>query len=230
MESRKTGNFICSLRKEKGYTQARLAEILNVSNRTVSKWEKGDGYPDVTLLPEIAKALGVTVDELLNGEKSQIAAPKAEEKQREHKKEKEYDRKSILNFFKIAYVISLFLAVFSLLLGTVTELYCIWAFNILFYTHWEIMFAAVSLVALVGAGLVFAVGVTRLSVAYTKDEVIRETLKKGALLSLLCLPFPLSFIARIVELSRYGEFTVPIMLLIIAAIIFAGVKAYGKIR
>ncbi len=41
MESRKTGNFICSLRKEKGYTQARLAEILNVSNRTVSKWEKG---------------------------------------------------------------------------------------------------------------------------------------------------------------------------------------------
>lgn len=230
MESRKTGNFICSLRKEKGYTQARLAEILNVSNRTVSKWEKGDGYPDVTLLPEIAKALGVTVDELLNGEKSQTAVLKTDEKTHDHKKEKEYDKKSILNFFKIAYVISLFLAVFSLLLGTVTELYCIWAFNILFYTHWEIMFAAVSLVALVGAGLVFAVGVTRLSVAYTKAEVIAETKNKGALLSLLCLPFPLSFIARIVELSRYGEFTVVIMLLIIAAIIFAGVKVYGKIR
>lgn len=41
MDTKKTGRFISALRKEKGYTQAALAEILNVSNRTISKWENG---------------------------------------------------------------------------------------------------------------------------------------------------------------------------------------------
>ncbi len=48
-------------------TQQDLADKLNITNRAVSKWETGEGYPDITVLPSLAKILGVTVDELLDG-------------------------------------------------------------------------------------------------------------------------------------------------------------------
>jgi len=70
MDAKNIGRFICALRKEKNMTQAVLAEKLNISNRTISKWENGDGFPDITILPEIAKTLGISIDELLAGEKS----------------------------------------------------------------------------------------------------------------------------------------------------------------
>lgn len=75
MDSKKIGVFISELRKELGLTQIALADMLNVSNRAVSKWENGDGYPDVTILPTLAEALGVTVDELLAGEKKDSNKP-----------------------------------------------------------------------------------------------------------------------------------------------------------
>ena len=61
------GGFIAQVRKSNGMTQLELAEKLNISNRTVSKWENGDGYPDITLLEKLADALHITVDELLKG-------------------------------------------------------------------------------------------------------------------------------------------------------------------
>ena len=64
MDVRKTGSFICKLRKEKNLTQAALAEKLNISNRTISKWENGDGMPDISILPGLADALGVTIEQL----------------------------------------------------------------------------------------------------------------------------------------------------------------------
>lgn len=224
MDAKEIGRFICSLRKDKGLTQSALAELLNISNRTVSKWETGEGLPDISLLPDLAKVLGVTTDEILEGKK--VPA----EKSADIKVEEVANKDNLLNLFKIAFVISLFFAIFGMLLGTITELYCIWASNILFYTHWEIMFVAVSLVAVVAAGLVFSVGVTRLSVAFSKTEIIALCKKKGLWLSVISVIFPLSFIARIIELSRFGYYTLPIMLVIIAALVFAGVKLYGKIR
>lgn len=180
--------------------------------------------PDISLLPDIAKVLGVTTDELLAGKKAPA------EKSADIKVEEVANKDNLLNLFKIAFIISLFFAIFGMLLGTITELYCIWAFNILFYTHWEIMFVAISLVAIVAAGLVFSVGVTRLSVAFSKTEIIALSKKKGLWLSVISVIFPLSFIARITELSAFGYVTLPIMLVIIAALVFAGVKLYGKIR
>ncbi len=224
MDAKEIGRFICSLRKDKGLTQSALAELLNISNRTVSKWETGEGLPDISLLPDIAKVLGVTTDELLAGKKAPA------EKSADIKVEEVANKDNLLNLFKIAFIISLFFAIFGMLLGTITELYCIWAFNILFYTHWEIMFVAISLVAIVAAGLVFSVGVTRLSVAFSKTEIIALSKKKGLWLSVISVIFPLSFIARITELSAFGYVTLPIMLVIIAALVFAGVKLYGKIR
>jgi len=66
MNSKLFGEKISSLRKAKGLTQAQLAEILNVSNKTISRWETGEGYPEITLLVPLAKTLGVTVDALLS--------------------------------------------------------------------------------------------------------------------------------------------------------------------
>ena len=59
---------LLELRKQKGLTQAELAEILFVSRTAVSKWESGRGYPNIDSLKAIAKFFGITIDELLSGE------------------------------------------------------------------------------------------------------------------------------------------------------------------
>ena len=69
MDNEKTGNLIASLRKEKGLTQKQLADDLGVTNATISKWETGKGFPDISLLESLAKTLGVSVSEILAGER-----------------------------------------------------------------------------------------------------------------------------------------------------------------
>lgn len=64
------GEFLYALRKEKGMTQAALAEQLGVTNKAVSKWETGEAMPETNLLLPLAEIFGVTVDELLNGKRS----------------------------------------------------------------------------------------------------------------------------------------------------------------
>ena len=63
-----TGTTIKSLRESKKLTQAELAEQIGVSDKTVSKWETSKGLPDISLLQPLAKALGVSLIELMNGE------------------------------------------------------------------------------------------------------------------------------------------------------------------
>ena len=62
-----TGAMIKRLREERKMTQNQLAEKLNVSDKTVSKWENAKGYPDISLIEPIAEALGISVMELLSG-------------------------------------------------------------------------------------------------------------------------------------------------------------------
>ncbi|MEE1060743.1 MAG: helix-turn-helix transcriptional regulator [Ruminococcus sp.] len=69
MDLNKIGKFISEERKKKNYTQKQLAEILNISDRTISKWECGKGLPDVSLLQPLCKELGISVNELLTGER-----------------------------------------------------------------------------------------------------------------------------------------------------------------
>ena len=69
MDPKTTGAFIAQLRKEKHYTQKELALLLDVSDKAISRWETGKGYPDTTLLQPLSKALGVTVGELLSGQR-----------------------------------------------------------------------------------------------------------------------------------------------------------------
>ena len=67
-----TGKFIASCRKEKGLTQAQLAEKLNITDRAVSKWETGKCMPDSSIMLELCNILDVTVNELLSGERIEM--------------------------------------------------------------------------------------------------------------------------------------------------------------
>lgn len=78
MDNISTGKLIAELRKEKGYTQQQLADQLNLSNKTISKWESGSGSPDISNLPMLADILGVSVDELLRGERKPAGAEQKE--------------------------------------------------------------------------------------------------------------------------------------------------------
>ena len=69
MEKKTIGGFIAALRKANGMTQKDLAEQLNVSDKTISRWERDDGAPDLAVIPVIAEIFGVTCDELLRGER-----------------------------------------------------------------------------------------------------------------------------------------------------------------
>ena len=69
MDQIKTGKFISALRKDKGLTQMQLAVILGISDKTISKWERGAGLPEVSLMMPLCEALEISVNELLTGEK-----------------------------------------------------------------------------------------------------------------------------------------------------------------
>ncbi|MBD5156932.1 MAG: helix-turn-helix domain-containing protein [Butyrivibrio sp.] len=80
MNQKKTGMFLKELRKEKQLTQEQLAEILGVTNRSVSRWENGVNMPDLDLIIEIANYYGVGIEEILDGErKSKIMDKKTEQ-------------------------------------------------------------------------------------------------------------------------------------------------------
>lgn len=69
MEKKTIGAFLSALRKANGYTQQEVADKLNISNKTVSKWERDEGCPEIMMLPAIAELYDVTVDEILRGER-----------------------------------------------------------------------------------------------------------------------------------------------------------------
>lgn len=70
MDLTKIGKLIYTLRQNEGWTQKQLAEKMNISDRTVSKWERGAGLPDVALLNELSKIFSVNIEKILSGELS----------------------------------------------------------------------------------------------------------------------------------------------------------------
>ena len=69
MDQIKIGSFLKKLRKEKGMTQGQLAEQLNISNRSVSRWETGSTLPDISILIELAEFYEVDIKEIIDGER-----------------------------------------------------------------------------------------------------------------------------------------------------------------
>ena len=98
MDQISIGRFIAVERKRKGCTQKQLAEKLNISDKTVSKWECGKGFPEVSLLLPLCKELDITVNELLSGARvsEEEYQKKAEENMVNLVKEAQESKKKII--------------------------------------------------------------------------------------------------------------------------------------
>lgn len=121
MEKRTMGALMAALRKSKGMTQQDVADKLGISNKTVSKWECDDGYPDITMLPVIAEVFGITVDELLKGEiRNEEKAEKAFSYEKGIK-QIEFMLASSYTKFKSFSVIAVGLSVFSSVIGFIMQ-------------------------------------------------------------------------------------------------------------
>ena len=98
MDQVKIGKFLSDERKAKGYTQKQLSELLGISDKTISKWECGNGFPEASLLLPLCNELGITVNELLTGERisQQNYKKKAEENMVNMIREKEENKQKIL--------------------------------------------------------------------------------------------------------------------------------------
>lgn len=102
MDNIKIGLFLQALRKAKGYTQQELADYLNLSNKTISKWECGQGIPDVSTLIVLAEFYEVSVDEILNGQIKEVKESKSTKLRDEYIKNKVYRKYLFFNFISIA--------------------------------------------------------------------------------------------------------------------------------
>lgn len=121
MNQEKIGKFIAQCRKEKNLTQSQLAERLNMSDKSVSKWETGKGMPDSSIMLELCNCLDINVNELLTGERL---------------KEEEYQEKANENIIKITkeaeknkkiknktIIITIIILIFLCLALTISSLY-----------------------------------------------------------------------------------------------------------
>ena len=109
MDQIKIGKFIADERKRKGYTQKQLSEKLEISDKTISKWERGNGFPEVSLLLPLCNELEITVNELLSGERvsEEDYQKKAEENMVNLVKEAQENRKKIILSAMVALLTSI---------------------------------------------------------------------------------------------------------------------------
>ena len=117
MNNNAIGQFIQLTRKEKGLTQKQLAEQINVSDKTISKWENGNSVPDTEILSSLCQSLDISVNELLSGEKLPVETypQRAEENMMNLLKENEDNRKN--STIQLVVGIALGILTFILLLG-----------------------------------------------------------------------------------------------------------------
>lgn len=126
MDQKKIGTFIAQCRKEKKLTQMQLAEILNITNQAVSKWENGKGLPDVSLLEPLCTALDISLNELFSGEhiSPEDYKDKAEENISNLFKEKQLAKlKPVKYVLEIFAKVTFFVALVELVVGIVGNLF-----------------------------------------------------------------------------------------------------------
>ena len=122
MDQKKIGAFIAQCRKEKNLTQMQLAELLEITNQAVSKWENGRGMTDMTLLQPLCDVLGISLNELFSGEhiSAEEYKGKAEENISKLFKEKQIaNLKPVKYLFSTCANVALFVAVTELAVGLV---------------------------------------------------------------------------------------------------------------
>lgn len=124
MEKKTIGSFIAALRKANGMTQKDLAEKLNVSDKTISRWERDDGTPDLSVIPVIAEIFGVTCDELLRGERYSPAERIRENDGNELTAKGEKQRQRLLKSTLSRYRAQTYIAIGISIVGVIVAIIC----------------------------------------------------------------------------------------------------------
>ena len=211
MDAKLTGEIINSRRKEKGLTQIQLAEMLNVSNRAVSKWENGDGFPDITLLPDIANSLDVTIDELLTGVK-----PEPEIIEVEKPQDINAEKKSRAKFL-ISEIIAFFLAFASNVIGGVLELKLF--NNRPFYVFIEIYLLVLCLILFIVSLIIFFTGFVKYSSEI--PEIKSSSYLEVYLFTVFSLIMPVFALFRILHWYNLFVFYIYILACILILALFS---------
>ena len=145
MDQKKIGKFIATCRKERGFTQAALAEMFGITDRAVSKWETGKSMPDASIMLELCEVLEISVNELLSGERldtDQYKAMAEEHLLEMHRKEEATNKKLLSLEVIIGYVCSItfFIMIFAASFAVTV-------------TGWRI-------ILIVAGAVIFAIGMT----------------------------------------------------------------------
>jgi len=125
MEKKTIGHFIAALRKANGMTQKELAEKLNVSDKSVSRWERDETCPDLMLIPVIAEIFGVSADEILRGERKSSSAALTQHTTAKSEKQIEHILNSTLTNYRIRSIICIGVA----FAGLIAAMMCNFGFN-----------------------------------------------------------------------------------------------------
>lgn len=210
MDAKLTGKIISSARKEKGLTQIQLAEMLNVSNRAVSKWENGDGFPDITLLPEISKSLELTIDELLTGVKPEPVIMEVEKTPNINEEKKSRAK------FLISEIIAFSLALASNIIGGVLELKL---FSVRpFYVFIEVYLLVLCLILFTVSLIIFFTGFVKYSSEI--DEIKNSHLSEIYLFTVFSIIMPFFALFRILHWYSLPAFYIYILSCIIILVSF----------
>lgn len=178
------GAFIAALRKEKGLTQRELSEMLCVSDKTVSHWERDETSPDISLLPLIADIFGITVDELLKGERKGV---EDEEKSIPNENKNTgilYALDIAFNRFRTRNFISIALSVIAILCGYIVDYFKTIDVGYL-------VFIAVLIVPLLLTALFRGSFTANLVSPYAEEAVLKSYGKKANRITLCSLYFTL---------------------------------------
>ncbi|MBR3810512.1 MAG: helix-turn-helix transcriptional regulator [Clostridia bacterium] len=228
MEKKTMGSFLAALRKANGYTQQEVADKLNVSNKTVSKWECDDGCPEIMMLPAIAELYSVTVDEILKGERIQKSTNEPEsqkEKKENTEKRAKYLVERVLTQYKNKSIIAITLSVIGAVLPYLGGL--------IFYSNYIFIPIILTIALIAASAIIMAIATNNLkSNLYTNDIVDEETLKDVKQTSIkfisLIIFFPIiSLIGLITILTGYGYsafLLLPLSLVIATAICYPSYK------
>lgn len=162
------GEFLQTLRKANGYTQQEIADQLGISNRTLSAWETDRAYPDILTLPELAAIYGVTVDEILKGERSE-RTENALPTEISSKQERIMLKRKMANYTSYSYIL---LGVFC----ASCILLCVSA--ILAWINWisEIVLFAIGVIGLL-LSLLLKIPISLNATLYGEDEETEEQKK-----------------------------------------------------
>jgi len=175
MEKKSIGSFLASLRKEHGMTQKELADILNVSNKTVSKWERDESYPEITLIPIIADLFNVTADELLRGERISHDNIKIQDYDVNNRKiilniNSDNHLKRLLDTNLAKYKTIAYIAIALTMMGLIA------LFTISYTFYRPVLAFGVFMVFVVASILLMAININNVN-SYIKDEMLTDKVK-----------------------------------------------------